>query len=229
MKTRYEKDMNAGLICDTLGSSEQSRSKHQYSTLAAEKRVSCSSSLGDQIEEEVVELLRQHMSALSRYAAAMSRDRTIVQDAIQEAFLRYFIARSSGKKIENARAWLFRVLKNYVLDCNRKSGFALCGNMDEADEISDSRQDVEAKYEQAEMFKHAISLLSPREQECVHLRIEGFGYNEIAEILQIRSGTVGALLTRALKKIRKSGLYQGNNDVWSFHTPNKGAALGTSK
>ena len=41
----------------------------------------------------------------------------------------------------------------------------------------------------------------------MQLRLEGLGYEEIADVLQIRSGTVGALLARGLKKIRESGLF----------------------
>jgi DNA-directed RNA polymerase specialized sigma24 family protein len=37
------------------------------------------------------------------------------------------------------------------------------------------------------------------------LRLEGFGYNEIADILRIRPGTVAALLARGLKKIQEDG------------------------
>jgi DNA-directed RNA polymerase specialized sigma24 family protein len=46
--------------------------------------------------------------------------------------------------------------------------------------------------------------LSPREIECVRLRAEGLRYEEIAGVLGLQSGTVGALLARAHKKIRQA-------------------------
>jgi DNA-directed RNA polymerase specialized sigma24 family protein len=40
--------------------------------------------------------------------------------------------------------------------------------------------------------------------ECVRLRTEDLSYDEIAGVLGVRAGTVGALLTRAHDKIRKA-------------------------
>jgi predicted DNA-binding protein (UPF0251 family) len=46
--------------------------------------------------------------------------------------------------------------------------------------------------------------LSPREMECVRLRTEDLRYEEIARVLGLQTGTVGALLARAHGKIRKA-------------------------
>jgi RNA polymerase sigma factor (sigma-70 family) len=160
----------------------------------------------DQIAGEVTELLRQHAAALSCYAAALTQDKAMVQDGIQEAFLRFFITRAQGQRIENPRAWLFRVLRNFLFDCSRKSHSMRAVSLEQAVGLADFRQDVEEGYQHNEVFKCALASLSPREKECMQLRLEGFGYGEIAQILQIRPGTVGALLDRGFRKIRKTGL-----------------------
>jgi RNA polymerase sigma-70 factor, ECF subfamily len=160
-----------------------------------------------QIETEIVELFNQHSSALGRYAGSLTRDATVAQDAIQEAFLRYFKTRISGQFVENPRAWLFHVLRNYILNCIRKYNFMQPVELDAASNMADIKQDVEAAYELSQEFRLAISALSPRERECVQLRIEGFGYDEIAQILCMRSSTVSATLTRSLNKIRKTGIF----------------------
>ena len=64
-----------------------------------------------------------HSVGLFRYAAVTVRNREGAQDAVQEVFLRYFIARSQGQKIQNRRAWLYRVLRNYLLDSLKSSSF----------------------------------------------------------------------------------------------------------
>ena len=46
--------------------------------------------------------------------------------------------------------------------------------------------------------------LSARELECVRLRTEDLSYQEIAAVLGLQAGTVGALLARAHGKIRKA-------------------------
>ncbi len=153
-----------------------------------------------------------------RYAATMTGDRTIMEDGVQEALLRYFIARTGGQHFENPRTWLFRVLRNYVIDCNRRLKSAHMVNLEAADQIPDSRRAADITCQQNEGLRCALSSLSYREHECIQLRLDGFSYDEIAHILQIRPGTVGALLTRAFGKIRKTG-------ILSEETTNKEAGI----
>ncbi len=56
---------------------------------------------------------------------------------------------------------------------------------------------------QNESFQRALLSLSQTERECIHLRLEGFAYDDIAYIMQVRTDTVRALLAGALRKIRK--------------------------
>lgn len=159
-----------------------------------------------QIEAEVIELFSQHAAALSRYAERLTHNSTLVEDGVQEAFLRYFKTRSSGQQVEKPRAWLFRVTRNYIMDCVREAGTMRPVILENAENVEDVRQRIGVEYEQSEIFKRALSVLSPRERECMLLRLEGLGYEEIANVLRIRSGTVGALLARGLKKIRNAGV-----------------------
>ena len=165
----------------------------------------------DPIEQEITRLMDLYAASLARYGATATRDRAIIQDGIQEAFLRYFGARAGGQQVDNPRAWLFKVLRNYILDCRRKDHSMPAIGLEAARQVADSRQDLESDYQQTERFRRALSALSPREQECVLLRLEGFGYEEIAEVLGIRSGTVAALLARALKKMRTGLSSEDNN------------------
>ena len=50
----------------------------------------------------------------------------------------------------------------------------------------------------------AVSLLSHQQRQCLQLRVEGFRYREIAEILGVGSSTVGEFLQRAIHKLRKA-------------------------
>jgi DNA-directed RNA polymerase specialized sigma24 family protein len=54
------------------------------------------------------------------------------------------------------------------------------------------------------MARDLARALAPRELECVRLRAEGLSYDEIAEVLDLRQGTVGATLARAHKKVRRA-------------------------
>jgi RNA polymerase sigma-70 factor (ECF subfamily) len=156
------------------------------------------------IEQEVICLYRENAAGLFRYAFVLARNREAAQDAVQETFLRYFIERSGGRAVERPRAWLFQVLRNFLLDGLKASSARKEVGLEAARKWADSRPDPESGYRLAEMSRRLWELLSPRELECLRLRVEGLRYEEIAEVLSLRSGTVGALLARVQKKIRKA-------------------------
>ncbi len=198
------------LACDDLDASKPaSQEKRHLSPPRLQELADCPAALSAQIEAEIIDLFDKHASALGRYAESLIKDGDMAQDAIQEAFLRYFKTRTEGSPVENPHAWLFRVLRNHILDQIRKNRSIRPVELDALDNIADVKQDIEAKYAQNEVFRLAVSVLSPRERECIQLRLEGFGYDEIAQILQIRARSVGALLTRSLNKIRKTGIFSG--------------------
>jgi len=141
---------------------------------------------------------------LFRFAEVLVRDREVAQDALQEVFLRYFVARSTGQEIQNGKAWLYRVVRNYLLDRMKESAFRNRVSLEEAEVIPDGSGDPEQQYLRALTRKQILRVLAPRELECLQLRAEGFDYQEIAKILGVRCGTVGATLARALSKIRKT-------------------------
>jgi RNA polymerase sigma-70 factor, ECF subfamily len=194
-----------GLLEQILASGHSSDSNQSSQNTAHTSR--SQQEVFERNQAEIVDLFKRHSSALGRYAGSLTRDAAVVQDAIQEAFLRYFKTLVAGQIVENPRAWLFHVLRNYVLNWNRKCKFTQSVELDEASDLADIKQDVEAAYETNQAFRLAISTLSPRERECVQLKIEGFGHQEIAQILGIRSNTVSATLTRSLKKIRRTGIF----------------------
>ena len=156
-----------------------------------------------EIERDVVRLYETHATSLFRYAGSLAENRDNAQDALQEVFLRYYIARSEGREIRNPKAWLYRVLRNHILDGLRSSACAGEVALEDAPPPLDMQADPEACYSQAELAALLRASLAPRELECVRLRGDGLRYEEIGEILEISPGTVGALLARAHKKIRR--------------------------
>jgi len=154
------------------------------------------------IEQEIRDLYATEAAGLLRHAASAAGNVETAQDAVQEAFLRFFIARTAGQEIRNPRAWLFRVLHNRVLDL-RKAGSRNEIGLESVMNSPGPGCDPEVAYGRVEALRRTLrTALTPREVECVQLRSTGLRYDEIAGVLKLQSGTVGALLTRAHKKIR---------------------------
>jgi len=156
-----------------------------------------------EIEGEVEAIYEGYSAELLSYAATYVRREDSAVDAVQEVFLRYFVERRYGRRIENPRAWLYRVLRNYLLD--RLDRAALTREFPgEVRDVPDPSQSLEATLARAQMAKQFTSQFSARELECLRLRAGGASYEEIASTMGIRSGTVSSLLTRVHKKLRTS-------------------------
>jgi len=156
-----------------------------------------------QIESEVVALYEQHATSLCRYASLIADSAEAARDAVQETFLRYFVERRYGKEIANPRAWLYQVLRNYVWDRMTTAAAQREVPALNVDRVADERHDPEALAEKSRMAREIAASLSERELECLRLRTEGLSYQEIGSAMEVRIGTVGALLARAHDKIRR--------------------------
>ncbi|MEI9975365.1 MAG: RNA polymerase sigma factor [Ignavibacteriota bacterium] len=155
------------------------------------------------VEREIAELYDREAGAILRYAWALAGDQETAHDALQEAFFRFFLCRSAGQQIRSSKGWLFRVAHNYVLDQKRASSRHEVGIESLANVPSPAPH--AGSEDLSDLMRRLPQIgLSAREVECVRLRTEDLRYEEIAMVLGLQAGTVGALLTRAHVKIRKA-------------------------
>lgn len=75
--------------------------------------------------------------------------------------------------------------------------------MESLDYVPDHRDNAEGRLYRAALAREIAEALTERERECLRLRMGGLGYAEIAEVLGVCTGTVGALLARAQGKMRR--------------------------
>jgi RNA polymerase sigma-70 factor (ECF subfamily) len=154
-----------------------------------------------ELEREVAALYGQYSTELYRFAALILRPQDGAGDAVQETFLRYFAERKCGGEVDNPRAWLYRVLHNYLMDRLGRAAARLEVSSDLAAEPVDLAHDPEELVARSQVAREIAAGLTGRELDCLRLRAEGLSYEEVAGALGIRSGTVGALLTRVHKKL----------------------------
>ena len=156
------------------------------------------------IEQEIEELYAREAGGAFRYACAIADNTETAHDAVQEAFFRFFLCRSAGQQIRSPKGWVFRVARNYILD-QKKAGSRNEVGMESLLNVPCPAPDPEGGRQVADLLQGLLQIgLSPREIECVRLRTEELRYEDIARVLGLRAGTVGALLARAHEKIRKA-------------------------
>jgi RNA polymerase sigma-70 factor (ECF subfamily) len=200
-----------GLLSTTRrnGASEES---HSPSGAASPKPTTDfkSDPVKSRIEDAVIQLYEKHAAGLLRYGQAISGELEIARDAVQEAFLRYYVALREETVIEDPRGWLYSTTRNYILDRLKDYYFRNGETLQAASNLAEDRDDPEGRVLLREIDATAHSLLTNRELACLRLRSEGLRYRDIARLLQIETATVGVLLGRALKKIRAAVNQQEN-------------------
>jgi RNA polymerase sigma-70 factor (ECF subfamily) len=161
----------------------------------------------------------QHLDALYRTALRMTRNQQDAEDLVQETYLRAFRFFDKFQPGTNLRAWLFKILTNTYINRYRKQAteprvdslddseeFALYHHLDT--EAASRGGSVEAQaldHFAEEDIKAAIEKLPPQFRMAVVLAdVEGFSYNDIAEITGVKKGTVMSRLFRGRRLLQRA-------------------------
>ena len=169
------------------------------------------------------ELLLLHQKKVYNLCLRMSANPDDALDLSQEAFLRAWRSLGQYQFEASFSTWLFRLTSNICIDFlrrkKRRQETSLTESYDDSDEGAElSVPDAQPGPEQQAMtnetkieLARAMEQLSPEHREILQLRvIEDLQYEQIADILGVRVGTVKSRLARArlaLRKILTTGNY----------------------
>lgn len=155
------------------------------------------------------------LRALYNFGYRLTLDEDDARDLVQDTYLKAFRFIDSFKKGTNAKAWLFRILKNGFINEYRKKkkepakvDYQDVENYYNAEETSSTMNAelrVEAlKEELGDEISGALNTLDEDFRAVILLcDVEGFKYEEIAEILDIPIGTVRSRLHRARTMLKE--------------------------
>jgi RNA polymerase sigma-70 factor (ECF subfamily) len=152
------------------------------------------------------EVVLPHLDAAFNYARWLTKNDEDAQDVVQDAYLRALRFFSSLRD-ENARAWLFTIVRNtwYGRFPRRAEGAVVNVADVDADKRPDASLDPEAQMIQQQTVEHvrrALEALPADFREVLVLReLEGLSYKEIAAIAGIPIGTVMSRLARARERL----------------------------
>lgn len=171
---------------------------------------------GELIRRAVGLLSVRHAAGLIRYLAGMTGSVEAAEDLCQEAFIRIYRHAREYQDIAKVRTWLYRIAqnlaKNHARDQRRKPRVSLEAVMGGGADGSASRELRDARAadpgqqaverERAERLRDAVADLPEHYRTvlcCCDL--EGLSYQEAAEILELKLGTVRSRLFRARERL----------------------------
>lgn len=192
-------------VMDTKESSEKKKQKKGRESLSREEIKK-----QQEFQEEAV----AHINSLYNYALHLTINPDDAEDLVQETYLKAYKFFNSFERGTNCKAWLFKILKNNYINRFRKNSREP-GKVD-YDLIKDfyhSIKDVRSDTSEAdsdyfhslmhEEVYQALQSLPEEFREVIQLcDIEGFTYEEIANMVESPIGTVRSRLYRGRKLLR---------------------------
>ena len=156
-----------------------------------------------------------HIDSMYNFAYRITFDEDDAKDLVQETYLKAYRFIDSFQEGTNAKAWLFRILKNSFINEFRKKSkepakvdyqeVETFYNSEDVDEAITSDLRVEAVQEMiGDEVSNALNSLAVDFRTVIILcDLEGFTYEEMAKILDIPIGTVRSRLHRARNLLKE--------------------------
>ena len=151
---------------------------------------------------------------LFRFAKRMLDQTEAAEDIVQEVFIKLWNKREKLNEYRSVEALAMITTKNLCLDKIKSRRYPV-------EKMEDHRQFIESMPDETKVdnsdiileIHQAIKLLPEQQQMIVHLRdIEGYEFEEIAEITDMNENAIRVALSRARKRIRelltKTNIYE---------------------
>jgi RNA polymerase sigma-70 factor (ECF subfamily) len=156
---------------------------------------------GDLHERQFVEQFLAYYPAIFRHLYRILGSQQEAEDLAQETFLRLHRQRfpQDEGSPHNVRAWLYRVATNLAYNAlrgqerreRRQQAAAAEGSL-----APDPAEQVQRR-EAREAVRRVLAALPERDAKLLLLRHSGLSYRELAQALDLATGSVGTLLARA--------------------------------
>jgi RNA polymerase sigma factor (sigma-70 family) len=161
------------------------------------------------------ELFEKYEQPLYFHILKIVRDREIIQDMLQEIFLKAFDNIASYNPDYAFSTWLYRITTNHSIDYLRKKRLKTMSldepiqtkdgimSMEVADEDSQTDEKV-MRDQRTRILLEALDSLPDKYREIIRMRhMDELSYQEISDLLDLPLGTVKAHIFRARELLYK--------------------------
>ena len=159
-------------------------------------------------EEQFLKLYDQFADAIFRHCFFRLSDRDKAKDVAQEIFIRFWKYLMEGNEINNARAFLYKIANNLIIDEYRKKESYSLDQMQEDtgfDKGYDVRGEIETHDEHDRLLALMQTLPKDYREALVMRHVDGLSVKEIARIVGASENVISVRIHRAIEKIRSHG------------------------
>lgn len=166
--------------------------------------------------EALANLFETFSNSLFDYGSRFSLDERLIEDCIQDLFVKLYSNRNSLSYVNNPQFYLFKSLKNTIINTLAKNQRYVYVSPEDLPFHTEYKTPNESEVEPmpVEVYEKLLSILNTltdRQKEAIYLRYqEGMTYDEISQLLNIKYQSTRNLIHRTIEKIR------GEMDLKSF-------------
>ena len=157
--------------------------------------------------KELIEILTPYKNKMFRYAFSIVGNRFEAEDVVQEAMIKIWKRMDKFSQIDNKEAWVITIVRNLAIDKIRAKKKKQTSDINDYFHISDNAPSPDIKLEQKDAVRKVAEImntLQETQREIITLRdIEGYTYQEIADIMDLKVDQVKVYLFRARKILRE--------------------------
>lgn len=205
LKTSKEKEQRMAETAEGVQVQRKQRSPADEELL---KRVN----EGDSVAFNMI--VKRYKLRLLNFVFRFLGDRDQAEELVQETFLRVFRERRNHERISNFSTWIFTIAGNLAKSELRRRKRWRFFSIDQQEPEEGAEFEIPDESQRPDDLAHdrmieravrkAMETLSPKYREAVILRdIQGFAYEEIAEIIGCPVGTVKSRVNRARLRLQE--------------------------
>lgn len=142
---------------------------------------------------------------LYRFALKFMKDKQDAEDIVQDVLMKIWNQQNALRDLLNFDAWCMKLIRNQSLDRLKSSHYKSSHLKIDADteSVGNTPYEHAEKNNKLNIVRKLIDSLPEKQQEVIHLRdVEGFSYQEIADITAMEVNMVKVYLFRARNTIK---------------------------
>jgi RNA polymerase sigma-70 factor (ECF subfamily) len=150
-------------------------------------------------------LIADHDERLRAIAYNVLRDRDVMDDVLQEVYIKAFVALPGFRGRSSLGTWLYRITYTTCIDALRRQRRLSAVPDELAHDALDPTPDPGDELAERERLSAALGALPPEQRVAVLLvDREGFDYRTVAEILDVPFGTAASRVSAARHALRRA-------------------------
>lgn len=147
-------------------------------------------------------LVRRYRGPLLGYCRRLLLSEERAEDALQQALMQAWLALRAGTEVQNAKAWLYRIVHNSALNALRVSGYDYCTLSESLSGAGAPQEDLDRRIAVREALAGLAALPEMQREALLRTAVEGSSHREAARELGLSEPALRGLVYRARAALR---------------------------